>query len=101
MQMIVIVFRSSLEHDVRRVLADAGVTRHTDAQDVLGTGDAGPALGSFEWPGTNGLVLSALDDGDAARTVQALRRFHEATAIRQRGAPIPLRVFALPCTQVI
>jgi hypothetical protein len=101
MQMVMIVFRNSLEEDVLSVLRELDVTAYTDLPKVFGVGEAGIAFHSFTWPGFNSMILAALEDRDAARLVRGLVTFHDTARARQDGATIPLRVFVLPCDQAL
>jgi len=101
MQMVVVVFRGSLESEVLKVLAKSGVHAYTDLPHVVGVGKSGARLDSFERPGFNALIFTVLEDQDAQRLVDRLREFRDRAAARQHGAEIPLRAFMLPCIQVI
>ncbi|HXJ84868.1 MAG TPA: hypothetical protein VMS64_40025 [Candidatus Methylomirabilis sp.] len=101
MKMLMIVSRSSLLDDLLGLLAELGVNASTQLPEVHGQGEAGSALGTFANPGSNSVVLAAVDDGAAERVAGELRAFRDRNATRQRGAQIPLRVFVLPCTQVV
>jgi hypothetical protein len=101
MQMVMIVFRNSLEKDVLAVLRELDVAAYTDLPKVFGVGEAGMAFHSFTWPGFNSMILAALDDVHASQLVRALENFRDSARARQEGATIPLRVFVLPCTQAI
>lgn len=101
MQMVAIVFRKSLEGEVLEVLRACHVRAFTDIAEVLGAGETGPALHSFARPGFNSLVLAALPELEVDGVVAALRRFRDGAVAQQRGAPVPLRVFVLPCEQVV
>lgn len=96
-----IVFRDSLEQDVMKVLKELGVKAFTEMPSVVGSGEAGPAFHSLVVPQTNAMVLTALEDDQADRVVAGLRAYREELTKRQHGAYIPLRVFALPCEQVV
>ena len=100
MQMVLIVFRSSLEADVFGVLDDVGVRAFTVLPQALGVGEGGRALHSFQWPGFNVMILAAMDEQEASRLVERLVAFRDDSVARQRGAAIPLRVFVLPCVEV-
>jgi len=101
MQMVLIVFRSSLEDDVLGVLDHEDVRAFTVLPQTLGVGEAGRALHSFPWPGSNVMILAALDDQRATRLVKRLVAFRDRSAARQRARSIPLRVFVLPCRQAL
>jgi hypothetical protein len=101
MQMVMIVFRNSLEDDVLAVLRALDVVAYTDFPKVFGVGEAGMAFHSFTWPGFNSMILAALEDSDAARLVRGLAAFRDSARARQDGAAIPLRAFVFPCDQAV
>lgn len=101
MQLVLVICRSSLEHDVLHVVESAGVTAFSIVPAVLGIGLSGKALHDYPWPGSNVLVFTALEDAQAAALVDALTRFRDDSAARQHGAHVPLRAFALRCDPVV
>lgn len=101
MQMVMIVFRSSLESDVLGVLHASGVNAYTNVRRVGGVGEDGARFDSFEHPGFNSLIVTALDDDDTAVLVERLRSFRDEAERRRRGGGVPLRAFVLPCRQAV
>lgn len=104
MKMLMIVFRESLEGDVMNVLKELGVTAFTELPSVVGAGETRAAFQSFRSfasPQSNSMVLTALADEQAEKVIAGLRAYRDRSAQRQHGAYIPLRVFALPCDQVV
>ena len=101
MKMLMIVFRESLEEDIRQLLQELGVRAFTEMHDITGVGEAGAAFASLSWPAHNNMVLAALPEADAEVVVAALRRFRDQQIKNQGGAKIPLKVFALPCELVV
>lgn len=101
MKMLLLVFRDSLSQEIRQLLNDLDVKAFTEAPKVLGTGEAGAAFDSFDWPGTNSMILSAIEEHQEKRIVEGLKRFRDQLAEQQHGAKIPLRVFVLPCEQMV
>ena len=101
MQMVMIVFRSSLESDVLGILRASGVEAYTDVRRVVGVGENGARLDSFERPGFNSLIVTALDEPAASALVERLRAFRDEASERRRGAGVPLRAFVLPCCQAL
>ena len=99
--MVLIVFRSSLETDVLKVLTAAGVKAYTDFRHVVGKGEAGTRLDTFERPGFNSMILVAVGHEEATRLIDRLRSFRDEAAAARHGAPVPLRAFVLPCSQAI
>jgi len=47
------------------------------------------------------MIIAALEDPEADKVVKRLREFRDDLARRQKGAKIPMRVFAFPCTRLI
>ncbi len=101
MQMVVAIFRQSLETEILAVLRACEVRTFTDIAEVLGVGETGPALHTLSRPGFNSMVLAALAEPEAERVIAALRGFRDRCAVRRRGAGVPLHVFVLPCEQVL
>jgi hypothetical protein len=96
-----LIFRSSLEADVRALLRDLRVDAFSHVPEVLGVGEAGIAFNSFPSPGFNCMILAALDELEAERVIRGIRQFHDRLRDRQKDSPIPFRLFVLPCTQAI
>lgn len=101
MRMLMIVFRESLEEDVRRILDKHHVAAFTEMLDVVGKGEAGAAFHSLSWPGLNNMILVALPEAQADEVVTALKAFHDSQVRKEAGAKIPMRVFTLPCEMVV
>jgi nitrogen regulatory protein PII len=101
MKMLMIVFRESIEEDIKGLLNKYHVKAFTEMRDVTGMGEAGAALHSFSWPALNNMILTALPDPEAGTVIDALTAFRDRQIQRQGGAKIPLRVFALPCELVV
>jgi hypothetical protein len=85
MQIVMIVFRNSLEDDVLAVLRALDVVAHTDFPKVFGVSEADMAFHSLTWPGFNSMLLAALEDSDTAHLVWGLVAFRD-TAGRDRTA---------------
>ena len=101
MKLLLVIYRQSLEDDVRDLLRDLDVKAFTEAPKVLGIGEAGEANSSFEWPGCNSLILAAMEEDQASRVIRELEAFRDRLSKRQNGAKVPMRVFALPCEQAV
>jgi hypothetical protein len=99
--MLMIVFRESLEEDIRRILDKHHVTAFTEMLDVVGKGEAGAAFHSLSWPGFNNMILVALPQAQADEVVSALKTFHDKQMEQESGAKVPMRVFTLPCEMVV
>jgi len=101
MKMLLVIFRESLDKDIRRLLRDLNLKAFTEAPKVLGIGEAGRAADTYDHPGFNSLILSALEDDQAGQIIASLKTFRDHLSRKQKGAKIPLRVFVLPCEQVL
>jgi hypothetical protein len=101
MNMLMIVFRESLEEDIQELLGKHHVRAFTEMRDVTGMGEAGAAFHSLSWPGLNNMILVALPQAEADKVVAALKGFRDRQILKQGGARIPLKVFALPCELVV
>lgn len=101
MKMLLVIFRVSLDEDIRQLLQELNLKAFTEAPKVLGIGEAGQAADTLEQPGFNSLILSALEDDQAEQVIGRLRAYRDELSHHQHGANIPLRVFVLPCEQVL
>jgi hypothetical protein len=101
MKMLLVIFRESLDEDIRQLLRDLDLNAFTEAPKVLGIGEAGRATDTVQQPGFNSLILSALEDDQAENVGAKLKQFRDELSRSQHGAKIPLRVFVLPCEQVV
>jgi nitrogen regulatory protein PII len=101
LKMLMIVYRESIEEDIRGVLSKHQVKAFTEMHDVTGTGEAGAAFHSLSWPAYNNMILAALSEPQADTVVAALKAFRDQQVEKQGGAKIPLRVFSLPCELVL
>ena len=101
MKMLMIVFRESLEDDIRGLLSKHRVLGFTEMHDITGTGEAGAAFHSLSWPAFNNMILAALPEPEAGTLIGALNEFRDRQVKQQGGAKIPLRVFSLPRDLVV
>ena len=101
MKMLLVVFRHSLEDEILELLKSLDVKAFTEAPKVFGIGEAGAALHSFTYPGFNSMILTVLAEDQAERVMEGFKAFRDRLAQQQHGAKIPLRVFALPCEEVV
>jgi hypothetical protein len=101
MTMLLLVFRYSLDEEILRLLKELNVKSFTEAPKVFGMGEAGTAFNSMDWPGSNCMILSAMEDEQATRVVAGLREFRDRLIKQQRNNKIPIRVFAFPCERLI
>lgn len=100
MQMLMIIMKESLEDDVRMILRKNNVTAFTEMHEATGQGEAGATLHSLSWPGFNNVIFVALSEPEAKKVISALVDFRDRQVDLQK-APIPLRVFSMPCELVV
>jgi len=101
MKMLMIVFRESIEEDIRGILTKHEVKAFTEMHEITGVGEAGAAFHSLAWPAYNDMILAALPDPKAETVVAGLKDFRDQAMQRRGGEKIPLRVFSLPCELVV
>jgi hypothetical protein len=101
MTMLLLVFRHSLDEEILQLLKEMDVKSFTEAPKVFGMGEAGTAFSSMAWPGSNCMILAAMEDEQATRVVARLRDFRDRLSKQQSKNKIPIRVFSLPCERLI
>lgn len=91
MQMLMLVFRTSLKDRVYRLLHQCDVKAFTEVNETVGYGQTGPAKGLAFHPGTNSVILVALDQEHV-----------DEEAANHAGWEKPaLRVFSWPSEQIV
>jgi nitrogen regulatory protein P-II len=101
MRILLITFRDSLEQEVYHLLREEGIKAYTVIPSVHGVGEAGPAFGTLTSNGKNSMILLALPKDRAGQLVKAFTDVRDHLAELQHGAKIPMRLFVLPCEQMI
>ena len=96
-----LAFRYSLDEEVPRLLKELDVKSFTEVPKVFGMGEAGTAFNSMDWPGSNCIILSTMEDEQATRVAAGLREFRDRLIKRQCNNKIPIRAFAFPCERLI
>jgi hypothetical protein len=101
MKMLLVIFRRSLDHEMRRFLKGLDIKAFTEAPKILGIGDAGHAFDFLYWPGFHSMIVAAMDEDQAKRILEELKAFRDHQQELQHGAKVPIRVFVLPCERVM
>jgi len=101
MRMLLMTFRDSLEQEMYDLLKKEGIKAFTVIPSVHGVGEAGPAFGGMSSNGENSMILLALPKDRAGQMVKAFTDVRDHLAEIQHGAKIPMRLFVLPCEQMI
>ena len=101
MQMLMLVFRTSLKERVHELLHRCDVNAFTEVNETVGYGQSGPAEGLAFYPGTNTVIMIALDSDHAARVTKAVRTWC-GEAVKHPGWEKPaLRVFTWQTEQIV
>jgi len=101
MKVLVLTFRNSLDAEVRSLLTKEDIRAYSEIPSVHGIGEAGPAFGSLTCPGKNSMILIALPDDRADQLIKAFETFRHRLATQQHGVKLPIKLFVLPCEQII
>jgi Nitrogen regulatory protein P-II len=94
-KIVMLIFRDSLDDDIRNLLKEFGVKAFTEMHNVTGLGETGAAFHSFAWPGCNSMILAAMPEKDADRLIKGVREFRDRRVHHQHGLKLPLRAFVL------
>ena len=100
-KLLLITFRQSLEEDIGQLLHKIGVTNYTLIPGVLGMGTSGKVISGYGWPGVNSMLLVVLEEEQAKPVLEKLKAFHNRLVEQQPSLKIPMRLFVLPCDQII
>lgn len=101
MQMLMVVFRTSLKERVHELLHRCDVKAFTEVNETVGYGQTGPAEGLAFYPGTNCVVLVALDPDHMERVSRAVKQWYAETANHPGWEKPSLRVFSWPAQQIV
>ena len=90
MKMLMVVFRTSLRERVHDLLHQCDVRAFTEVNETVGYGQTGPAEGLAFYPGTNSVILVALNQDHAERVTRIgegmVRRGCQASQLGEAGA---------------
>jgi hypothetical protein len=98
MQMVMMVFRTSLEHDVLPLIEEEQLP-FTRLDSVQGKGLTGNIPGSVMWGGSNTILLLAVPDERLASFRDRAHQFHKERTTLHKDIGIPFHAFILPCIQ--
>jgi hypothetical protein len=92
--------------ELEKLLHDNGINAYTVINKVEGKGKTGKVGAFFHnvYTGStnfNLMILTVLPSDQVNIAVGALKAFHEARVKRAHGEPIPLKLFAFPCEELI
>ena len=101
MKMLMMVGPDAMKVDFLDFLIENGITAYTQLNKVEGTGKTGTVLDSFFYPGSNVLIFAVLQSDQADRVISSIRAFAAKRLQAHYVPPVPFRVFALPCEQIV
>lgn len=100
MDMLMIIFRTSLRVRVQEILRSCDVLAYTEIPQTVGTGQSGPAEGISFYPGANSVILVALEPAQRDKVAGAIKEWCAETLKHSGWVKPAIRVFSLPCTQL-
>jgi len=100
MDMLMIVFRTSLTERVHEILGLCEVMAYTEFPHVTGTGQSGTTESVLFNAGGNSVIMVSLESLQRDKVAGAIKGWC-AEAQRSGWVKPAIRVFAWPCTQII
>lgn len=101
MNMLMLVFRSSLKDRVHGLLEQCDVRAYTEVPETIGAGQTGPADGLFFSPGINSVILVGAEEGRTEQVEQAIKAWCDEVMQHPGGRKPSIRCFSWPCRQLI
>ena len=98
MQMVMMVFRTSLETEVLPLVEEEALP-FTRLDGLQGKGDTGNVPGSVTWGGSNTVLLLAVPDDRLNRFRDRVRQYQENMKAHPKPVGVPFHIFVLPCIQ--
>jgi len=100
MDMLMIVFRTSLKDRVHELLRVCDVKAYTEFPEIVGTGQSGTSQGSSFYAGGNSVIVVSLEPVKRDKVADAVKAWC-AEAQHSGWIKPAIRIFAWPCTQLI
>jgi nitrogen regulatory protein PII len=106
MKTLMIVARDSMLTELEDLLHKNGITTYSVINKVEGSGKTGK-VGAFHhgvYTGSthfNLMILAVLPSDQVEKAVGALKAFHAARKKLAKEEPIPLKLFAFPCEELL
>ena len=101
MQMLMLVFRTSLKERVHKLLHECEIKAFTEMNETVGYGQTGPAEGLAFYPGPNSVILVALDPQHVAQVTKSVKAWYEEAAKHSGWEKPALRVFSWSSEQIV
>jgi hypothetical protein len=100
MDMLMIVFRTSLQERVYELLKECGVKAYTELPKAAGIGLSGTTEGQWFSAGENSVILVSLESAQRDKVGNAVKAW--CAEAQHSGWDKPaIRMFFWPCTQLI
>ena len=100
MDMVMLVFRTTLKERVDELLKKCGVKAYTEIPETAGVGSSGSTEGGSFYAGGNSVILASLEPEQRDKVAGAVTAWRAEA--QQAGWVKPtIRVFSWPCTQLI
>ena len=106
MTMLMIVARDSTVNELEELLHANGITAYSVIHKVEGRGQTG-VVGTFHYNIYTGsthfnlMILAVLTSEQVERAVNALKAYHEAQKNIPKAEPLALKLFAVPCEELL
>ena len=106
MKTLMIVARDSMVTELEELLQKNGINAYSIITKVEGKGKTG-TVGTFHhsvYTGSthfNLMILAVVSHDQVDKAVGALKAFHAARKKVAQGEPLPLKVFAFPCEELL
>jgi hypothetical protein len=98
MQMVMMVFRTSLETDVLPLVEQEELP-FTRLDGLQGKGVTGSVPGSVTWGGANTVLLLAVPDERLNGFRDRVHKFQDEIQAHPKAIGVPFHIFVLPCIQ--
>jgi len=100
MDMLMIVFRTSLQERVHELLKGCGVKAYTEFPKAAGVGQSGTTEGQWFSAGENSVILVSLESAQRDKIGNAVKAWCAEAQHSGWNKPV-IRMFFWPCTQLI
>jgi hypothetical protein len=100
MDMLMIVFRTSLKIPVHELLTECGVKAYTEFPETEGTGQSGSTEGISFYAGGNSVILASLEPAQRDAVADAVKAWCKEADHSGWNKPA-IRIFSWPCRQLI
>lgn len=102
MKMLMLVARDFLEDAIVDALKESDITQYTIVPRSLGVGETGMVTSGFKfYPGDNIVIFAAVTEQPADFAIKIFKDLRAQRLKAQEGKPFPMRMFCLPCEQIL